>query len=120
MRKLKIAKQSSSERDKEFEKLIAVAKTKQLSNSEEAGLLDKIRRGNYEPIERLIDSWEVLILSVAKQIPTEIPIEELIDVGKNELTQLAEQEVNSPTDERFLRFGAWCVRQGMLGKVYEK
>lgn len=120
MRKLKIVQNSSSERDEEFEKLIALAKTKQLSNSEETELLEKIRSGNEEPIERLVDSWEVIILVIAKQIPTEIPIEELIAIGRKELTKLAQQEVNSTAREGFFRFGVWCVRQGMLRKVYEK
>ncbi|HEY9361699.1 MAG TPA: hypothetical protein VIQ00_00455 [Chitinophagaceae bacterium] len=62
----------------------------------------------------MVDSWEVNILSIAKQIPTEIPIEELIVVGRNALTKLPEQELNSGARERFFRLGAWCVKQVML------
>ncbi|MDQ2720671.1 MAG: hypothetical protein M3Z26_13060 [Bacteroidota bacterium] len=115
-----MTKNTLSGRNQEFEKLIAIAKTKQLSNIEETKLLNEIRSGNEEPIERLVDSWEGNILSIAEQISTEIPIEELISVGRNELIKLAKQEVNSGTSERFLRFGAWCVRQAILTKVYEK
>ncbi len=78
MKKLKIGKESFTDRDKEFEILITISKTKQLTNEEEKKLLEEIRSGNEEPVERLVDSWEALILSVVKQIPTEIPIEELI------------------------------------------
>lgn len=117
MKKLKFTKQLSINRDNEFENLIAVAKTKQLSNIEETELLNKIRSGNREPIERLVDSWETVILSVAKQIQTEIPVEELIAAGKKELTKLAVQEINSQVRESFFRFGAWCVRQAMLKKI---
>ena len=120
MRQLKIAKEISSERNMEIEKLIEIARAKQPSNAEQRELLDKIRRGESELIGKLVDSWEVLIISVAKQIPTEIPIEELIAVGRKELTKLANQEVNSTARESFFRFGAWCVKQGMLRKVFEK
>ena len=120
MRQLKIAKEISTERNMEIEKLIKIARAKQPSNVEQRELLVKIRSGESELIGKLVDSWEVLILSVAQQIPTEIPIEELIAVGRKELTKLANQEVNSPASERFFRFGVWCVKQGMLGKVFEK
>lgn len=95
------------EREKEFERLLTISKTKQLSADEEKKLLEEIRSGNEERIEKLVDSWEGIILSVAKQIPTEIPIEELITVGPNELTKLARQEVNSKAREGFsgLEFG---------------
>ncbi len=112
--KLKIKENFSTERKKEFDRLVAISKTKHLTQEEEEKLLEEIRSGSDEPIERLVDSWEVNILSIAKQIPTEIPIEELIVVGRNELIKLAKQEVNSPIRERYFRFGAWCVRQGML------
>ncbi|MEO5650484.1 MAG: hypothetical protein ABIR03_11260, partial [Ginsengibacter sp.] len=114
MRQLKFAKEISTERINEFEKLISIARTKQPSNAEQRALLEKVRSGESELIEKLVDSWEVNILSIAKQIPTEIPIEELIAIGKKELNNLAEHEINSEIRERFFRFGAWCVRQGML------
>lgn len=120
MRQLKFANKISNERNKEIEKLISIAKAKQPSNAEQRELLDKIRSEESELIEKLVDSWEVHILVIAKQIPTEIPIEELIAVGKKELTKLAKQEVHSEARERFVRFGAWCVRQVMLRKVGEK
>lgn len=101
-------------RDKEFEKLIAIAKEKELSNEKRDQLLQEIRNGNREPITELVDSLEMMVISIAKQIPTEIPTEELIAVGKNELTKLAGQEINSEARERFFRFGAWCVRQALL------
>ena len=120
MRHLKFANEISNERNKEIEKLISIAKEKQPSNAEQRELLDKIRSGESELIEKLVDSWEVHILVIAKQIPTEIPIEELIAAGRHALTKLANQEVNSEARERLFRFGVWCVRQGMLKKVYEK
>lgn len=113
MQKIEVAKPVNS-RDEEFQKLMVVAKPKKLSNEEINRLLEQIRNGNAEPIERLVDSFETMIVSIAQQIPAETPLEELIIVGKNELRKLAEQEINSKVRERFLRFGAWCVRQRMV------
>lgn len=94
--------------------MIAIAKEKELSNENRDQLLQEIRNGNREKISKLVDCLETMVLSIAKQIPTKISIEELIAVGKNELTKLAEQEINSEARERFFRFAAWCVRQALL------
>ena len=117
MKQSKLLPEIQFKRNEEFDKLIESAKSTKLSNEEEMGLLNEIRSGNREPIETLVNSMEALILIVAKQIPTEQPVEELVSVGKKELRKLAEQEVNSKINERFFRFGAWCVKQAMLQKV---
>lgn len=119
MRSLKIKTRPITERDLEIQKLKEIAKTKQLSYSEETELLNKIRSGDRESIERLVESGEVIILSVAKQIQTEIPIEELIAIGKDELKKLAEQEICSETRERVFRFGAWYIRVAILKRIKE-
>jgi DNA-directed RNA polymerase specialized sigma subunit len=117
LRKLKIDPKTSTARDQEFENLIAVAKTKKLSNTEDTEFLHKIRSGNRESNEKLVDSWEAVILSVARQIRTDAPISLMLDAGKIELRKLAEQEVNSEARESFFRFGVWCVKQEMLKKI---
>lgn len=117
MRQIKIAEEIIAQRDKEFEKLIEIAREKQPSNADREELLDKIRKGESKLIEKLVDSSEVLILIIAQQIPTEMPVEELVAVGRKELTKLANQEVNSTARESYSRFGAWCVKQGMVRVV---
>ena len=117
MSQLKNTKEVSTERYEEIEKLIEIARAKQLSIVGQEELLNKIRKGESALIEKLVDSSEVLILIIAQQVSTEMPIEELVAVGRKELTKLANQEVNSTARESYSRFGVWCVRQGMLRMV---
>ncbi len=107
-----------SDHEKEFENLNAIGKTKLLSGEEQTRLLNEIRSGNRKPIERLVNSWETIILSIAKPLGTEkVTFKEMLEAGKKELLKLAEHEINSKTSERFFRFGAWCVRQAILKKI---
>jgi hypothetical protein len=106
--------QSERDRDKEFESLIATAKTKQLTKEEQTQLLNEIRNGNKEGIIKLVDSWEIIVLSIAKWMPSTIAIEEMMIIGRKELFKLAEMEVNSEIEERFFKFGAWCVKQAIM------
>jgi len=50
---------------------------------------------NADLIEKLVNSFEMIILKVAMQIPTEMAIEEMVAIGKKSLLRMAEEEVNS-------------------------
>lgn len=114
MRPIKITEKSSTERDKAFAKLIAIAKTKELSDEESQKLLDEIRSGNAELIEKLVNSFEMIILKVARQIQTDMGIEEMIETGKESLIGLAKTEVNNSGRERFFRFAAFHIRSAIF------
>jgi len=117
MRSIKIKKKVLTERDKTFKKLIMVAKSKALSDEESQKLLDEIRSGNEAAVEKLVDSYEVIILKVAKQVYTETEIGEMVALGRGALTKLAENELGSTSRKHFFRFAAWCVRQAILRKA---
>lgn len=116
MRPLKIKKEALAERDKTFEQLLTIAKTKAFDNDSQK-LLDEIRSGNREAIEKLVNSFEIIILKVASQIETEMPVEEMIAIGKKSLMKLAEMEVGSTHRERFFRFAVWQVKQAILTRI---
>ncbi|HET7116708.1 MAG TPA: hypothetical protein VFI29_09465 [Hanamia sp.] len=118
MRPIKIKKEVLTERDKAFVKLIAIAKAKALSDEELKKLLDEIRSGNEEAIEKLADSYETIILKVAQQIQTEMEIDEIIELGKKSLMKLAENELGSTSRERFFRFSAWYIKQAILRSIF--
>ena len=73
IRNHKMIQQPEKDRDEEFDPLMATAKTKQLTKEEQTQLLNEIRNGNKEGIVKLVDSWDVTVLSIAKQLsPTMI------------------------------------------------
>ena len=93
---------------------MVIAKVKQLTKEEQTQLLNEIQNGNRDAIIKLVDSWDGIILSIAKQLAPTMKIEEILIIGRNELFKLAEMEVNSKIDERFFKLGAWCVKQRIL------
>ena len=56
IKQIKIIKQSLTKREKAFEELISITETKQLSNKKSEELLEEIRSGNGEAIEKLVNS----------------------------------------------------------------
>ena len=109
----KMIQQSEKDRDEKLEDLMVTAKAKQLTKEEQTQLLNEIRNGNKEGIVKLVDSWDVTVLSIAKQLSPTM-IEEMLIIGRKELFKLAEMEVNSEIGERFFKLGAWCVKQAII------
>ena len=98
-----------------FEQLMQIAGDKQLSDQEELFLLNEIRNGNRELIDKLVESSEVVILEVIGQNqPDYENLEQMIEVAKSTLRKLAENEINSSVRERFFRFRAWHIQQAVL------
>ena len=118
LKRRKMIQQQEKDWDEEFECLIAIAKTKQLAKEEQIQLLNEIRNGTKDGIIQLVDSWDVVILSIAKQLASStMKVEEMLTIGRKELFKLAEMEVNSEIDERFFKLGAWCVKQSIMLEI---
>lgn len=60
---------------------LPLPKPKAISDEESQKLLYEIRSGNEEAIGKLVDSYEIYILSVAQQIQSEMEIEEMVVLG---------------------------------------
>jgi hypothetical protein len=111
-------KQSSFKDDPKFDQLKQIAGDKQRSDQEELFLLNEIRNGNPELIDKLVESSEVVILEVIGQNkPDYENLEQMIDAAKSALRKLAENEMNSSARERFFRFRAWHVKQAVLSII---
>lgn len=110
--------QSSFKENPKFELLMQIAGDKQLSDQEELYLLNEIRNGNRELIDKLVESSEVVILEVIGQNqPDHENLEQVIEAAKSVLRKMAENEINSSTRERFFRFRAWYVKQAVLSTI---
>ena len=122
MRKLKISNRQLSHQTK---KLLSEAELKRIPPERQDKLLNEVRGGSVRAIAPLIDSCEPMIIMLAVQIQLrygtapEILLQ-LLDIGRQSLTKLANQELNSTHRERFLRFGAWVVKQRMLKEFSTK
>lgn len=115
--KIRSEKLDKSYWQQQTQKLKEEALKKQISLEEEEALLEKIRKGNKEDIIRLVESSKALIYSVLEQHPSEkCTVEELFQVGKNQLLNLASDELNSVTRERYFRFRVWCLRKAFQQK----
>lgn len=114
MRQLNVKKLLESDRDLAFEKLKERASIKQLSREEEKRLLIEIKNGNLESIEKLVDSWEIIILSIAQQIPTDLAIEEMLQTGKEELNRQLENAIDRMSLDLFRKFALFCIKQEMM------
>lgn len=122
MRKLKISNKKLSDQNK---KLLSEAELKRISPESQDKLLNEVRGGSVGAIVPLIDSCESMIIMLAVQTQLQYGtapeiLLHLIDTGRQSLTKLANQELNSKHQERFFRFGAWVVRQRMLKEVSTK
>ena len=104
--------------EKEYNDLLEKSKAKQNSQEETDALLARVRKGDKDAIEPLVESSELMILSVIKSFPNEIvSVKGMFDIGKNELSKLAKHEINSPVSERFFRFATWNIKQAILEKM---
>ncbi|MHB1178694.1 MAG: hypothetical protein ACYCZO_10230 [Daejeonella sp.] len=125
MRELKISHWELA--DSEIDLLLEAAKSKIVSPDEQMTLLQGVRNGNAKLIPKLVDSCEVMILSVIRGYLDEgSSIEEMIDISREALTKIAHREMYSNRRESFFRFGTWVVRQNILNinfkrnKLYKK
>lgn len=116
MRQIKIA--NARILTNEVRNLLATAEAKRLPEEKEQQLLIEIRKGNKEAIEALVQSWETVIIKLALQYTdTNSHLNRFVEVGRQALIKLAEQEIGSTSRERFFRFGAWCVKQAIFEEV---
>lgn len=106
--------------EKEYNDLLEKSKAKQNSQEETDALLARVRKGDKNAIEPLVESSALMILSVIKSFPNEIvSVKEMFETGKNELKKLAKYELNSSVSERFFRFATWNIKQAILKKIRE-
>ena len=124
MRQLNIHNNSSKNRiadTAEYKALLEAATIKHLDDEQEKQLLKAIRNGDKNSIPRLVESWEVIILSVMKRYDLKKSIlQEAFDAAKEALTRFAEWELHSEARERFFRFGVWVVQQTIFKIKAEK
>jgi len=106
---------SSYKDDPKFEDLMRIAIEDRLGLEEETDLLNAIRNGKSDLIDRLVASSEIIILKVIRQYaPESENLHKMIEIGKTALYKLAENEINNSGRERFLRFRALYIKQAVL------
>lgn len=93
----------------------------EIPNTEEQQLHLRLREGDESVIDRLIELSEPIIISIAKQYgESGLTQKELIEAGKQALIECAKTELGNTGREKWFRFSAWYVRQGMLRAIDEK
>lgn len=108
-------RQNTIEDSLEFKRLFESASNKSLSKEEQGQILRSIRNGELNSIPKLVESLEETILLIIIQLDIDyINVEEQLNEGKKAVFQLAENEINSISSEKFYDFCAWTVKQAIL------
>ncbi|WP_207426082.1 RNA polymerase sigma factor RpoD/SigA [Pedobacter sp. SYSU D00535] len=96
-----------------------IAKFGTLSSAEEEELIEKIRLGDEEAVQKLVTSNLRFVVSIAKQYQREgVCLEDLVSEGNIGLIKAAKR-FNNEKGFRFLSYAVFWVRQAIMDSVSE-
>lgn len=107
---------------------------KHIKHFEEAGkiaqeeikiLISNIKQDPMSTIEKIVDSYEYLIISIARQYRNydNIKLSELIEAGRNGLYKFYLAIIDQSAEniyERTQKFDVWFIRQGILQYISDQ
>lgn len=97
-----------------------VRKKSPLSSEEQTELAKKAKQGDIEARDKLIESNQRFIVSIAKEYQNNnIPLGDLINEGNLGLIKSIEK-YDENRDIKFLSYAVWWIRQAMIQMIYEK
>lgn len=121
MQQLKIAKQVTNREDISLIKYLQdISKVNLLTSDEEMELASRIKRGDMDALERLINANLRFVVSCAKQYQYQgLSLPDLINEGNLGLIRAA-QRFDETRGFKFISYAVWWIRQSILQALSEK
>lgn len=111
-----------TQRDSEcVEKYLSeIGKSDMLSSEQEADLARKIREGDLDALETLVNSNLRFVVSVAKQYQNQgLPLSDLINEGNLGLIRAA-KKFDETKGFKFISYAVWWIRQAIMQAIIEQ
>ncbi len=120
MRQLKITNRITTREDLALDKYLNdISKIELLAESEEAELASRIREGDQEAMDRLIQANLRFVVSVAKQYQNNgLSLSDLINEGNVGLMKAA-RRFDETKGFKFISYAVWWIRQSILQAIVE-
>jgi RNA polymerase primary sigma factor len=121
MRQLKITNTATNRDSESVDRyLLEISKTELLTAEEEADLARKIREGDMDALDKLVQSNLRFVVSVAKQYQNQgISLNDLINEGNLGLIRAA-QKFDETKGFKFITYAVWWIRQAITQSVMEQ
>ena len=121
MRQLKITKQITNRDSKSLEKYLQeVSKQPMVTPEEEVELAKKIKEGDEDALQKLVNANLRFVISTAKQYQHQgIRLEDLIDDGNIGLIEAAKR-FDETKGFKFISYAVWWIRQSILKAISEQ
>jgi RNA polymerase primary sigma factor len=121
MRQLKISQSITNRNDKSFEKYLTdIGKNEMINAEEEANLARKIKEGDEEALNRLVNANLRFVVSVAKQYQNQgMLLADLVSEGNIGLIKAA-KKFDESRGFKFISYAVWWIRQTILESISEK
>lgn len=120
MRQLKIT-HNITQRDPKLEKYLnEIGKHTLLTSAEEGDLAKKIRNGDSDALERMVNANLRFVVSVAKQYQGQgLPLSDLINEGNLGLIRAA-NKFDETRGFKFISYAVWWIRQAIMQAIVEQ
>ena len=121
MRQIKITKQVTNRNDSSLDKYLHdISRIPMVSPEEEVELSRRIRSGDADALERLVNANLRFVVSVAKQYQNQgIGLADLINEGNMGLMKAA-QRFDETKGFKFISYAVWWIRQAILQAISEQ
>jgi len=121
MRQLKIEKQITNRESLSLDKyLYDIGKIHLITDKEEIELAKRIKKGDKDALEKLINANLRFVVSVAKQYQNQgLSLPDLINEGNLGLIKAA-QKYDDTRGFKFISYGVWWIRQAIMQALTEK
>lgn len=121
MRQLKITQSITYRESQSIEKyLTEIGKVDLISAEEEAVLARRIKKGDQDALQKLVNANLRFVVSVAKQYPnTYLSLNDLINEGNLGLIKAA-QRFDETRGFKFISYAVWWIRQSIMQAIAEQ
>jgi len=121
MRQLKISQSITHRESQSIEKYLhEIGKVDMISAEEEAALARRIRSGDQEALQKLVNANLRFVVSVAKQYQNNyLSLNDLINEGNLGLIKAA-QKFDETRGFKFISYAVWWIRQSIIQAISEQ